>query len=142
MLCLPLIQLKFTDVLRLRVVPVVRHEVLVHADRGEVLELERGPAALEQARAVGARNAQHVAPDVLAEARLLRARSLARPSEVRVHEERWAEDVGAHHGDPVGVAVAVPGVAAAADRLARRPRRRTPSARSSGSAACRTSPPG
>ena len=69
-----------------------------------------------KARAVGAGNAQHVAADVRAEARLLRVRHLLGKSKVRVHEERRAENIGAHHGDPVDVAVTVPGVAAAANR--------------------------
>ena len=80
------------------------------------LELERGPAALEEARAVGARNAQHVAADVRAEARLLRVRHLLGKSKVCVHEERRAENIGAHHGGPVDVAVTLTRVAAAANR--------------------------
>ena len=44
--------------------PVIRHEIVIDAEIREIADRKRGPAALEAAGSVDARNPQEVAPQV------------------------------------------------------------------------------
>src|SRR5574337_1625190 len=102
------------DVLGLRILPIVGHEVVVNAHGGEAFDVKLWPATLEGPSPIGSRDAEHVGAYVLSQPRLLRGGALTCPAEVSVHDEGGSEGVGAHDGKPVGIPVTLTGVAAPA----------------------------
>src|SRR5207245_1294995 len=81
------------NVLILRVVPVIGHEIRVIAHRRKIAaaanpgKLKFGPAAFELARAIRSRDTQHIETDILAEPGLLRIGPLLRKTEIGIHNE-------------------------------------------------------
>ncbi len=105
-------------VLILRIVAVVRHEVVVDADGIEAVEVHLREAALKLARAVRSGDAQYVQADVFADVRLLGGRSLPCKAEVCVQDEVGRERVGAANRGAVRFSMPVARIAATPDRPA------------------------
>src|SRR2546430_6619452 len=108
------------NVLILRVVPVIRHEIRVIANGRKILgaavKLKFGPAAFELARAIRSRDAQYIETDILAEPSLLRIGPLLREAEIGIHNEVWLERVSRAESRAVSFTVSAAGVTAAANR--------------------------
>src|SRR5947208_17085951 len=110
------------NVLILRVVPVIGHEIRVIAHRRKIAaaanpgKLKFGPAAFELARAIRSRDAQYIETDILAEPSLLRIGPLLREAEIGIHNEVWLERVSRAESRAVSFTVSAAGVTAAANR--------------------------
>src|SRR5207247_2884871 len=88
-------------ILILRIVAVIRHEVVVNADGREfttAVKVHLREAALERARAIRSGNAQYIQADVLTYVRLFGCRSLLGKAKVRVQDKVGRERVRAAHG--------------------------------------------
>ena len=109
------------NVLILRVVPVIGHEIRVIAHRRKIAaaanpgKLKFGPAAFELARAIRSRDTQYIETDILAEPGLLRIGPLLRKTEIGIHNEVRLERVGRTESRAVSFTVPVAGVTAAAN---------------------------
>src|SRR5256884_2025777 len=110
------------NVLILRVVPVIGHEIRVIAHRRKIAaaanpgKLKFGPAAFELASAIRSRDTQYVETDIRAEPGLLRIGPLLREAEIGMHSEVRLERVGRAESRAVSFTLPVARVTAAANR--------------------------
>src|SRR5215472_14276951 len=114
------------DVLILWVMPVIRHEIRVNANRRKIvgaIKIKFGPAAFELASAVRSGDTQHRATDIRAEPGLLRIGPLLGEAEIGIHSEVRLERVGRAESRTVSFTVPVARVTAAANRPSQSPGR-------------------